>query len=434
MFSALLAAGTVLVGQAAAEADHPTLEREVRSLVRQLDSRLSADERNTAEAKLIELGPKVLDLLPKPTSRSSANLKQCLTRIRHKLQQKAAEDSVKASTVTLKGKAMPLSKILAAIEQQTGNKITDIRKRFGHEVTDPELDVEFEKTPFWQALDEVLDQAELTVYPHPVEEEKAVFLITRGETQRPRCEGVSYAGPFRLEPQKIMAQCDLRHPEQKSLMFQLEVAWEPRLAPITLKQKLGELKAVDEDGNPIAVADEEAEIEVPGGKESSATNLILPWQLPPRSVEKIASLTGKFAAMVPGRVETFTFDDLSAKNVKKRIAGVTVTLEGVRKNNQLQEVRIRVQFDSAGKALASHRNWIFNNEAYLVDSKAEKDSKGKKVEYETLETTSQGPNEVGVAYLFFLEKPIADYKFVYKTAGVIVATEFEYELKDIKLP
>ena len=131
---------------------------------------------------------------------------------------------------------------------------------------------------------------------------------------------------------------------------------------------------------------------------------------------------------MPGRVETFTFDDLGAKDVEKRIAGVTVTLEGVRKNNQLQEVRIRVKFDSAGAALASHRNWIFNNEAYLVDSK------GEKVEYETLETTHQAPNEVGVAYLFFLEKPVTNYKFVYKTAGVIVATEFEYELKDIKLP
>ncbi len=429
MFGALLTVGAMFIGQTDAGAGL-SLERQVRGLVRQLNSKQLA-ERDAAEAKLIGLGPKVLDLLPRPTPRTPIEVKQRLGRIRHKLQQTAAEFSVRASTVTLKGKAVPLSQILASIEQQTGNKITDIRKRFGHEVIDPKLDVEFEKTPFWQALDRVLDQAELTVYPHPVEEEKAVFLVARGETRRPRSEGVAYAGPFRLEPQKIMASRDLRDPGQKALMFQLEVAWEPRLAPITLKQKLGELHATDEDGKPVAVADNEGEIEVPGGKDSAATNLILPWQLPPRNVEKIAKLTGKFTATVPGKIETFTFDDLGAKNVKKRIAGVTVILEEVRKNNQLQEVRIRVQFDSAGKALASHRNWIFNNEAYLVDSK---DEKGEKVEYETLETTRQAPNEVGVAYLFFLEKPIGDYKFVYKTAGVIVATEFEYELKDIKLP
>ena len=53
-----------------------------------------------------------------------------------------------------------------------------------------------------------------------------------------------------------------------------------------------------------------------------------------------------------------------------------------------------VRFDDAGDALASHRQWIFNNEAYLEGPD------GKPIAYDSFETTAQGKNEVGMAYLF----------------------------------
>jgi len=423
MLGTLLVLASLVAGQAeAADGDLPL---EVRRLVRQLNAPTLAD-RDAAEQKLLELGPRVLDLLPPLTARTSAEERQRIGRIQQKLQHRIAEASVRTSTVTLKGENVLLSKVLSAVQEQTGNKIVDIRGQFGHEVTDPKLSVDFQGRPFWQALDHVLDQAGLTVYPFA--QERAIHVIARPENQRPRSEGAGYVGPFRLEPQKIVAQRDLRNPAQKSLMLQLEVAWEPRLRPITIKQKLGELKATDESGQPLPVAAGEGELEVPGGADATATNLMLPFQLPPRSVGKIARLAGKLTATIPGKIETFTFDDLEAKDVEKRVAGVRVTLEGVRKNNDLREVRLRIKFDEAGDALASHRNWIFNNEAYLVNAA------GEKLEYETLETTHQAEDEVGVAYLFFLKKAITEYKFVYKTPGVIVASDFDYELKDVELP
>ena len=134
-------------------------------------------------------------------------------------------------------------------------------------------------------------------------------------------------------------------------------------------------------------------------------------------------------AMIPGRIETFRFTKLAgAKNVEQRIAGVTVTLEEVRKNNEAWEVRMLARFDDAGDALASHRTWIFSNEAYLEGPD------GKPIAYDTFETTRQGKNEVGVAYLFNPDEPLDKLSFVYKTPGVIVTSGFDYELKDIRLP
>jgi len=107
---------------------------------------------------------------------------------------------------------------------------------------------------------------------------------------------------------------------------------------------------------------------------------------------------------------------------------VTVTVEKVEKNNDAWEVRMRVQFDDAGDALASHRTWVFNNEAYLEGPD------GKAIAYDTYETTRQTKNEVGVAYVFSTDQPLDKLTFVYKTPGAIINNTFDYELKDIELP
>ena len=113
-------------------------------------------------------------------------------------------------------------------------------------------------------------------------------------------------------------------------MVTLEAAWEPRLRIISLMQRMADVRAVDERGDPLPVADREAQPEVPISGEATAVKLDLPLQLPPREVRQIASLKGKLLATIPGRIETFRFSKLAdAKNVQQRIAGVTVTLEQV---------------------------------------------------------------------------------------------------------
>jgi PAS domain-containing protein len=415
----------VLIAQGDGQAPDD-LKPTVQTLVRRLDA-AELSRRDAAEAELIRLGPKVLDLLPKPTGRTAAETKQRIQRIRQTLQRMAAESAAEASRVSIRGDAIPLSKLLEAISSQTGNKIVDFRERFGHPQTDPPLKVDFDKTPFWEALDTVLDQAELTVYPFGPE--RAIHVVGRPETHQPRCATAAYSGPLRFEAVDIIARRGLRDPSEQVLQLKLEVAWEPRLAPIVLKQRLSEVKAVDEQGRPLALDERQAEREVPVDADSTAVELPVPLVLPPREVKQIAKLSGTLRAVLPGRIATFRFDNLiRAKNVRKRIAGATVTLEQVRKNNEIWEVWVRVRFDEAGDALQSHRAWIFNNEAYLEGPD------GKRIDHDGFETTRRTETEVGLAYLFDLEGPPTQHKFVYKTPSVILSTEFKYELRGIKLP
>ncbi len=270
MIGSLLLIATALVGQTpTAEAD--TLKVEVRKLVHQLDSpRL--EKREAAEKRLVELGPEVLPLLPEPNEDMSAEVKKRVDSIRHQVQETAAKTSAQASVVTLHSPGMKLSKILADFQKQTGNPIIDDRAQRGQPVTDPELKADFDKTPFWKALDTVLDQAGLAV--DAFSPQHGICVVARPSGQAPRSHG-SYSGPFRFEAVRVFASRDLRNPAGGALMLGLEVAWEPRLRPVGLKQPMADIVAQDENGKPLAVDDRKADVESLVQTDASAIKLDL---------------------------------------------------------------------------------------------------------------------------------------------------------------
>jgi hypothetical protein len=152
--------------------------------------------------------------------------------------------------------------------------------------------------------------------------------------------------------------------------------------------------------------------------------------LPKRSAKKIARLSGKFTALVPGRAETFEFSKLDkAKNESLERGGVVVTLEQVRKNDDVIEARLRIKFDEASNALESHRGWIDENEAFMLDPQ------GNKIEAGGRERNLVAENEVGYSYLFDPgEVPIAQCRFVYKTPAALFKVPVDFELTDLELP
>jgi len=420
MIGPLILLGGLLTGQV--EAAQPSLELEVRRLVRQLDAAQLRD-RDEAEQRLVDLGPEILDLLPSPSDRTPAEVRQRLGRVRQQLQRALAASVTESSRVTLAGDDLPLSAVLAAIQEQTKNRVDQPDAGPG----EPTLSVAFDQTPFWPALDEVLDKAGLSIDPYAGE--GVIRPSPRVEGQRPRCAGAGYSGPFRFEPVRVEAVRDLRNPAGRSLRLSVEVAWEPRLAPITLRQRIADVRAVDDRGVPVPLDSRQAQLEVPVRPGSTAVTLQIPLVLPGREVTRIARLEGTLAALLPGKIETFRFDDLEeAGQVQERVAGVAVQLDQVRKNNSIWEVLVRIRFDEASDALASHRSWIYDNEAYLEDPQ------GQPVAYDALETTRRTEDEVGMAYLFAIDGPLTDYRFVYKTPGLILPRTVDYQIEDVPLP
>lgn len=412
---------------APAESAPADLADTVRQLIRDLDAGQKA-RREDAEKQLLALGPRALDYLPENTDRMSAEAGQRLDRVREKLEKNAAANSLEPTTVTVSGEK-PFSKILALIEEQTGNKIVDLRSEFGQDTGDPDLKVDFDKTPFWPAFDRVLDDAELTIYPY-ASEQGGLGITSRGESVLPRRGAAVYSGAFRIEGTEFVARRDLRDPMSHVLNLTLEASWEPRLSPIVITYPAGSITALGDQGQPLATNDSAGDMQMPVNNDDKLVEVPIQFDLPERDVRRIASLKGKLTAMLPGRVETFRFTNLDkTKRVDRKRAGVTVALESVRKNGAVWEIRMLLIFDKATGALESHLStgWVSNNFAALEDAKRQA------ISYAGLETTRETETEVGVAYYFDVPS-LKGYTFVYKTPTAIISLPIEFELKDLELP
>jgi hypothetical protein len=413
-----------LVGTQPAAADAPSTapQAEVRRLVRRLDSPQLA-QREAAEQALIALGPAILDHLPAATAPASAEVQQRLGRIRLVLQRRLAESTAQPARVTYTARDVSLAQVLAELSRQTGNAIVDTR---GAGTAETRISVHFADTPFWEALDRTLDLAGADLYPYG---QRGLSIVARTSPEARQSGRAAYCGPLRIEATRIDARRNLRDPTSASLRLALEVSWEPRIHPINIRQRLADVEAIDEQGRRLTTGHAPGELEASIQPADMAKEFQLPLPLPPRSVRQIAVLRGRLQALLPGREETFRFGDLGrAANVAQRVAGVTVTLEGVRRQGDQQEIRILVRFDRTSGALESYRGWIFHNEARLEDPQ------GKPLRPTTFETTRQTDTEMGLAYLFVVPGTLEGYRFTYRTPVSIVATTFDYELHGIDLP
>jgi hypothetical protein len=158
-------------------------------------------------------------------------------------------------------------------------------------------------------------------------------------------------------------------------------------------------------------------------------DVIVPLELPNRSVAKIRRLKGRLFALIPGREETFEFDGLAnARNVSQRRGGMEVTLERVRQNGAVYEFRIRLRLLKAGDQFQSHLDWVSNNEVFLVKAQ------GEKIDNPNFERYLEREREVGFGYLFPVSGDLTEYRLVYRSPASILTVPVEYELKDIPLP
>jgi hypothetical protein len=418
---------------ATTEADRQ-FERELHQLVQQLNDDRAA-ERDAAEARLLELAGSIaaevdrfLEMLPDESAEMPLAVRERLARIRNTVQDRVAKAAVQGTKVRLSAKKMPLAEVFAAIEKQTGNRFVDNRDPdAGGNPPQSAVTVELKDEPFWPAIDRVLDQAAAGIYAYGGED--ALSIVSRPPGDAARYGRASYSGPFRVELLEVQAQRNLRQPASDSLKLQLEVAWEPRLRPIAISQPVADIEAIADDGKKLTIEQPQAvlDVEVPGG--TQAAEVILPFELPPRGAKRIRSLRGKLRALVPGRQVTFRFDDLAKGAGKtKRLGGIQVTIDDVRKNNEIWEIHMRFALDEANSALESHRGWVFQNLSYLEGKDSEP------IDNAGFETTRQTANEVGIAYLFDLPQGVEGLTWVYKTPAAIVELPVAYELKNIALP
>ena len=402
----------------------PVDQAKVAKLVRQLDGG-DGETRDRAEAELRKLGSQVLALLPDIDARTSGEKKVRLLRIRDHFEKLRVSDAAKGTRITLKGK-MTLTDALSSIEEQTGNSIVDYRERFNQQNNNTELMIDLDDLPFWEALDQLLDEAGLSITNY-VGDARKLAIIAAGETALPRYQRGAYEGLFRIEPTTLTLERNLRDPNGDILRMNVEFIWEPRVRPILIRQDLGDIELTTDNGETLAVAST-GMIQLPVRPGVSAVDMRLPLDLPTRNAKEIATLKGRFSALVPGGDVTFEFTDLTAKNVQQRKGGLTVVLDQTRRNSGVQQIDIRLRLDQASDSLQSHLEWVENNIVQLLDPD------GKPADEPGYEKYLERNSEVGYRYMFPVEEDLKGWKLIYTTPAGIAEVPVEYELNNIALP
>ena len=321
-----------------------------------------------------------------------------------------------------------LTGVFADIEQQTGNKLVDFRERFNQEASPNPWNFSLSNREFWPLLDKFLDAADLDLYTSSGEESLAVVNRMRGSA--PRFGRACYAGPFRIEALSITARRGLRIPGESSAQLDLEIAWEPRLSPISFSLATDAIQVVGDDQTPLVVDQRPPVLGAEVSTGSHAVDLVVPLGLPPRQVRYIGSIQGNLTALVPAKKAEFRFTDLvAAQNVQQAQEDLKVVLVAARKNQALWEIHMRLEFDGDVPALELQRGWAFQNLTFLENAE------GEVIDHAGFETTIQTEQTLGLAYFFDLPVENLDgYTWVYRTPAAIIEVPVEFELKDIPLP
>jgi hypothetical protein len=419
------------LGQADGDA---ALRDRVLQLVDRLDSG-TKQAQDAAQASLIKLGPKVLPLLPDAATAKTPERKQRLEKIRATLKEMEPDVTTAASKVTIKAKGIRLSEALQQLQKQTGNAITDLREQLGAEVTNPAIDLDVQGKSFFEALDLIMRQGEVTSTYATGDGSIGIMAgaamdAPPGSPAPKKAEPkLQYIGPFRIELKQVNLNRDFSTGATTGNV-QLEVAWEPRLRPMLLKLDYENLKILDDRKKEVApqVNMEASEVVVRPENPSSEINLNI--AAPERDAKKLASLKVKAELTIPAGLKTFKFPSLAEKNVTSKQGDVSLTLEDTEIDEQVWKVNVTLTYPGEGPAFESYRQGLFNNRLWLQRAD------GSRFEHNGgFSNTASDGGKLGFEYLFVDApgKP-ADYQFVYESPSKVITIPLEFEFKDIPLP
>lgn len=425
---ALVLMGAVAQGQQVSDS---AFKDRVAQLVERLEA-TKVEARAAAEKSLVDLGARVLPLLPASVDKKKLDLAERVERVRKVLQEKEENINLGASKVTIQGEAIRLTEAIKALQAQSGNVITDLREANGTEATNPALALDIQDKPFFEALDVVAEKAGVTFTPYT--NDGTLGIMAGAMEAQPGMPAmpkplVVYTGPFRVAFKQISIVKDFGTPNGTATA-QFDVMWEPRIRPMLLAIKNEALKITDDQGKEIKpqVAMEANETGLRAGNCAVEVNLNL--IAPERSAKSLATLKVKGDVTVPAGMRLFKFPNLAAANVVQKQGDIGVTLEGVEVDEQTWKIGLQVDFPASGPAFDSYRQGLFNNRLWLQRADGSRfDHNGG------FNTTGSDGGKISFEYMFVDApgKP-ADHMLVYESPAKVVVIPLEFEFKDVPLP
>jgi hypothetical protein len=330
--------------------------------------------------------------------------------------------------ITLQDKQIKWSKALDALSKQADIRIADNRG----DVDDPTLAVDFERTPFWQALDFLAARGGANVAVAP---RGGISLVKRSPEALPAA--VSYSGAFRVAVKKINSSLDLES-GLNSYSATLEVAWEPSLHPLFLETRPQGMVVKDGDVS-LPVAEEGSSLAPVHGVIAESFTVPLPTL--PRSTKRIGLLQGNLSALGPSKMLTFDFEALDKLDKglkdgvveKKEADGVSCRITRITLVADRWTVQVALDYPKGATKLESFQSWMVNNEIWLEDTEK------NRLKSSSYLVESSSPRRAVISYHFTDEgkskRGLArNWTVHYRTPASIIEMPFSFTFKDVPLP
>ena len=404
------------------------VNEQVRKLVIQLKS-TDKEIVSDAHKKLVELGVPALNALEESAAKASESLKKKLVSVRDQIEQVRGQKMAKSTKVTLEGE-MTLAEALKKLEKQSKTTFA-VQGQFAT----GRLELSMKDAPFWNVMDELMDQAKLQLSAYGGETGQ-LSLVRRAEDFEDYIGRTAYSNGFRVVIKRIETSVDYEEPMNDGTNIRLQINWESQIKPIAIEHALKDIKAIDEYKDDIAVRfpvgprgpNEDAVISETVQPDIPVTEMFLPLELIDRKIKQIDKLTGTINVLMPGHVETFDFGQVGKIKGEKKVqrARATVTFLGTEKNDELQSLGLTIEFDKNHNPLEIHQGWILDNEIYLEDAA------GKKHKPIGSEQALLAENKMSINYFFEVDP--AKHKLVYRSPVKLVKIPVKYTLKKIILP
>ena len=437
----LFASANVLFADDDAVADPPTdLATQVPVWIAELDAS-SNQKRREAEQHLKKAGPDAAEFVPVILDHLSIDARNRLQRITAQWRKDETKAELEATVVDMKD-VKTLGEALEAISAASGVEFDTESAGRGVNLSQS---IRSSAIPlgFWQSIDNVLDQAKLDINFY-AGDRSTLAIVPRDPNRLSRSDSAAYTGIYRLEPTIVTARRVLGSPLKSGLNLTMTISWQPNRTPIGLSVPIKSLSGKLDNDMKLQPQTSGETIDIATSSELAQSQFYLPMQLPPRRFDlegdeadklkpdatEVTRLSGEIVALLPGQRRRFelSLDQVAASQKQD---AMTVSIEAVRQTGQLHEIRVGVELADPGRSLESHRQWIFENEAYLeLPDGGRADHLG----YEVYRQTKSG---VGIGYLFDFggaAVPPSGTKLIYESPTSVMRNEVSFLLNGIPLP
>jgi hypothetical protein len=290
-------------------AQEPDVQVRVAALIRKLGSD-SYEQRKLASDELSKLGVQTRLQIEQAALSEDAEVR---LRAKELLKQIKTWDLWSPGIVSYKCEKQPAAKILAAIAEQTGNRLL-VGDQYGT-FQDADVDLDYPDGSFWEVLDDLCRQSKNHVRSHYDTRNPGLVVVSGGPGKNP----VAYAGPVRAQitsARRVFIEeldyDDLDSEKTHTFQLHMQVMWEDRFRLVAYRSQPELVEALTDNRLALSATQPSGSGWNVANQGTHQLTMELRLHPPATSAKRLDTLKLKWGLIAVGDIATIEVSDLNS--------------------------------------------------------------------------------------------------------------------------